>query len=181
MPDTLQIPDPALVLLVGPSGAGKSTFAARNFSGTEILSSDRARELLSDDPSDQGASAEAFRVVALIANGRLKRRLMTVIDATNLRAASRTGYRKLAARYGIPTVTIAFDLSLDQYALHNRSRPDRVVDEFVVTDQAERMRDAIAVLAAEPDAALYVLRSPTEIAAALVDRLRSRSRPLPPT
>ncbi|HUR16418.1 MAG TPA: AAA family ATPase, partial [Candidatus Limnocylindrales bacterium] len=167
---------PALVLLVGPSGAGKSTFASRNFSGTEILSSDRARELLSDNPSDQGASTEAFRVVGLIANGRLKRRLMTVIDATNLRAASRSGYRRLAARYGIPTVTIAFDLPTDQYALHNRNRPDRVVDDYVITDQAERMRDALLVLPDERYAALYVLRSPEEIAAAVIERAASRGR-----
>ena len=109
-------------------------------------------------------------MVALIANGRLKRRLMTVIDATNLRAASRKGYRKLAARYGIPTVAIAFDLPADLYAVHNRSRPDRVVEDFVVADQAERMRDAVSMLPEEDYAELFVLRSPTEAAAATIER-----------
>lgn len=164
------------MLLVGPSGAGKSTFAARSFRDTEILSSDRVRAMLSDDPSDQGASAEAFRILAILANGRLQRRLTTVIDATNLRVASRASYRKVAARYGIPTVVIAFDLPADTYARHNRSRPDRVVEGLVVADQSERMRDALERLPAEGYAAVHVLRSPEEIATATVERLTRSAR-----
>jgi predicted kinase len=169
----VRIVQPTLVLLVGPSGAGKSTFAARSFSDTEILSSDRIRTMLSDDPSDQGASADAFRVLAILANGRLKRRLTTVIDATNLRAASRKSYRKVAARYGIPTIAIAFDLRAETYAEHNRGRPDRVVESFVVADQSERMREALELLPTEGYAALHVLRSPEEIATATVERAES--------
>jgi hypothetical protein len=45
--------------------------------------------MLADDPSDQNDSAESFHVLSIIVNGRLKRRLLTVVDATNLRAVNR--------------------------------------------------------------------------------------------
>lgn len=169
----MTIPDPALVLLIGPSGAGKSTFAARHFRPTEIISSDALRAMLADDPSDQGASAEAFRVLSILANGRLKRRLLTVIDATNLRAANRKRFRQLAARYGIPTVAVAFDLPAELFAAHNQQRPDRVVDAEVLADQTERMQEAMADLRAENYEALYVLRDVGSAREATLDRVRS--------
>jgi protein phosphatase len=152
------IPKPALVLLVGPSGAGKSTFGAAHFKRAEIVSSDFLREMVADDPSDQTASAEAFKLMALIANGRLRRRLTTVIDATNLRAANRKRLRQVASRYGIPTVAIAFDFPVDVYIEHNRLRRDRIVDAEVVADQAERMTEAVTHLAEERYAAVYVIQ-----------------------
>src|SRR6188508_601487 len=152
------IPSPALVLLVGPSGSGKSTFARSHFTSTEIVSSDALREMVSDNAADQDASAEAFRLLALIANGRLKRRLTTVIDATNLRAVNRKRLRQVASRYGIPTVAIAFDLPVQVFLERNQRRPDRVVDPEVVADQAERMAEAVADLSEESYAAVYFIQ-----------------------
>jgi protein phosphatase len=126
--------------------------------------------MISDDPSDQNASAEAFRVLAILANGRLKRRLTTVIDATNLRAANRQRFSKLAARYGVPVIAVAFDFSPDVYTAHNRGRPDRVVEDEVVISQASRMRDAVASLPLEGYAALYVARDPIVATTATVTR-----------
>ena len=168
----LAVPDPALVLLVGPSGAGKSTFAGAHFRPTEIVSSDATRAMLADYPSDQEASAEAFHVLAIVINGRLRRRLMTVVDATNLRAASRKRYRRLADRYGIPSVVVAFDMPAEVYAAHNRRRPDRLVDEDVVAAQTERMRQAMADMPTEGYAALHVLGEPEARGAVSVDRMR---------
>jgi predicted kinase len=164
------IPEPALVLLVGPSGSGKSTFAAAHFTSNEVISSDALRAMLADDPADQDASAEAFRILSLIANGRLKRRLTTVIDATNLRAANRKRFRQLASRYGIRTVAIAFDLPVVLYEENNRRRPDRVVDGEVVADQVERMREALPDLQTESFGAVYVFRDLDEISSALMTR-----------
>ena len=145
------------MLLVGPSGAGKSTFAARHFSVTEVVSSDAARAMLTDDAGDQDASAEAFQVVALIVNGRLKRRLTTVVDATNLHAASRRQYTRLAARYGVPAVVIAFDLPLSAYHERNTRREGRKVDEIVVEDHAARMPQALAELEGEGYVAVHIV------------------------
>ena len=83
------------------------------------MSSDDLRALLTDDAGDQGASREAFRLLAIIVNGRLARRLTTVIDATNLRAVDRRRYQQQAARNGLPTVAIAFDLPLATYHARN--------------------------------------------------------------
>jgi predicted kinase len=157
----ITVPDPALVLLVGPSGSGKSTFAAEHFRPTEIVSSDSMRAMLSDDAGDQAASAEAFQVLSMVVNGRLKRRLTTVVDATNLRAASRRQYHKIAGRYGISTVAIAFELSVRTYRERNARRVDRSVPDFVVEDQAARMAAALADLPGEGYAATFVLGADT--------------------
>jgi predicted kinase len=166
----LNVPEPALVLLIGPSGSGKSTFAAAHFKPTEILSSDWMRAMVADDASDQDASAEAFRVLAIFANGRLKRRLTTVIDATNLRAANRKKFRQVAARYGVPTVAVLFDFDPATYATLNSGRADRVVEEEIVADQASRMRDAMASVPLEGYARLYVFRDPSLVRLATVER-----------
>jgi predicted kinase len=158
----LTISDPALVLLVGPAGAGKSTFADTHFARTEIVSSDAIRAALTDDAGDQQASAEAFQVLAIIVNGRLRRRLTTVVDATNLRAANRRRYHRLAARYGIPTVVIAFDLAPAEYRARNAARPDRLVEEFVVDDQAARMAEVLADLPGEGYSAVHVVTTEKE-------------------
>ena len=172
----LTIPDPGLVLLVGPSGAGKSTFAGRHFLATEVVSSDFARALVADDPADQSASADAFKIVELIARARLGRRLMTVVDATNLHAPSRRRFRRLAERYGVPAVAIAFDFRAADYVRHNSLRDGRTVHDDVVANQAARMPATLAALPAENYAALYVLRSPEAVARARVERVR-QARP----
>src|SRR6202012_1874669 len=92
----LEIPDFALVVLIGPTGSGKSSFAARHFKPTEVISSDHARALVSDDETDQSVSSDAFDLVRAIAEKRLKHRKLTVIDATNVRAADRKGGIELA-------------------------------------------------------------------------------------
>jgi protein phosphatase len=166
----LTIPDPALVLLVGPSGAGKSTFAAAHFRPTEIVSSDAMRQMLSDDAGDQEASAEAFQVLAVIVNGRLRRRLPTVVDATNLRAASRKQYRRIAARYGIASVAIAFNLGSRTYHERNAERTDRVVPQFVVDDHAKRMVKALEDLPSEGFGSVFVIDEATATGSIVVER-----------
>jgi protein phosphatase len=153
----LRVPDPALVLLIGPSGAGKSTFARAHFRPTEIVSSDALRAMLADDEADQGASAEAFRILRLLVAGRVGRRLMTVVDATNLRAVDRRDFVRLAARHDMAAVAIAFDLSAEVYQSRNRGRDDRIVDADVIARQAARMADALAALPAEGYDLIHVL------------------------
>ena len=170
------VPDPALVLLVGPSGSGKSTFAHREFEANEVISSDALRAMLADDPADQEASAEAFRIVGLLANGRLKRRLMTVIDATNLRAVNRRQYRSIATRNGVPVVAICFDLPPELFEVHNRSRPDRVVDAAVVGEQVERMREAMSDIGEERYYAVHVVSDGQETSNLSIGRWRAFPR-----
>jgi protein phosphatase len=165
----LVVADPSLVLLIGPSGSGKSTFAARAFPDGTILSSDELRGLIAGDPNDQDASAEAFRVLALLVEGRLRRRLLTVVDATNLRAESRRRWLRVARRFDVPAVAIVFDLPLDSHLEHNRRRPGRSVEDWVVREQHDRLNLAMAELAAEGYAATYFMRDAGEVAGAEVE------------
>jgi len=128
----LPIPERALVLLVGPAGAGKSTWAARHFRPTEVLSSDAFRALVADDPADQTANADAFRVLHTVARARLARGRTTVIDATNLTEGARRPLLSLAARFGRPVVAVVFDGSLERALTQNAGRQGRVVPEAVV-------------------------------------------------
>jgi predicted kinase len=145
----LNLPDPALVMLVGPSGAGKSTFAREHFEPNQVISSDELRARIADDPNDQAASAEAFRVLALLLNGRLRRRLTAVVDATNLRAINRRRLRSQAARYGVPVVAVVFDLPAQSFFDNNARRPDRKVSDDVIAKQIEWMRESVDEIPAE--------------------------------
>ncbi len=167
----LEVPDPSLVVLVGPSGAGKSTFARANFRPTEILSSDSLRAMLADDPNDQAASAEAFAILAQLLHGRLSRQLLTVIDATSLRASSRRRWLRLAARYGMPAVAIVFDLPDQLFQAHNVMRPERQVERDVVAQQTALLRRAVAAIPNEGFDQFYVLREPLAAGALSVERV----------
>lgn len=168
----LVVPEPSLVLLVGAAGAGKSTFAQAHFRPTEIVSSDALRAMLADDPNDQAASGEAFRILTLLIAGRLRRRLLTVVDATNLRAETRRRLRRMATRHGIPAVAMAFDLPADLVRARNAGRLERQVLASVVDGQIERLRDALSALPGEGFERLYVLREPELLGVVTVERVR---------
>jgi protein phosphatase len=122
------------VLLVGAAGSGKTTFAARCFRATEVLSSDAARAMVSDDEGDQSASAAAFAVLRFIAARRLSRGRLTVVDATNVQRRNRAEFLRLAARFRRPAVALVFDLPLEVCLERNRGRA-RIVEDAAVIEQ----------------------------------------------
>jgi protein phosphatase len=168
----LELPDPSLVVLVGPSGSGKSTFARRLFRATEILSSDFFRGLVSNDESNQEASADAFEVQHLIAGRRLARRLLTVLDATHVKAVSRKNALGLARHHHVPAVALVFDYSEEVYQRHNRQRSDRQVADYVVRQHVRQLRDAVTALAREPFYAVHRFTAPEQADAARLVRCR---------
>ncbi|MFF9854252.1 AAA family ATPase [Streptomyces litmocidini] len=87
-PDTT-VPEPALICLIGAAGSGKSTLAS-TWHLTQVLSLDHYRALVSDDPGDQDATADAADVLKLILERRMACKLNTVIDATNAERALRS-------------------------------------------------------------------------------------------
>lgn len=160
---TLDIPDPALVVLVGPSGSGKSAFAARHFAPTQVLSSDRFRAMVADDEDDQSASADAFELLHLVAGKRLAAGRLTVIDATNVREGARRELLRLAREYGLPAVAIVLDLPVGLCMERNEQRPERVVGAGVIRRHRANLHESLDSLSDEGFHAVHVLRRQSEV------------------
>ena len=116
----VSIPDFALVILMGPTGSGKSSFARKHFLESEIVSSDRCRALVCDDEADQSSTGDAFDLLRYTAGVRLKRRRLTVIDATSVQKEDRAQLVKLAREFHALPVALAFDI--DPKICHERNK-----------------------------------------------------------
>jgi protein phosphatase len=166
----IEIPDFALIVLIGSTGSGKSTFAARHFLPTEVISSDWARGLVSDDETDQGVSADAFDLVREVAGKRLKNRKLAVIDATNVRAADRKGWIDLARKWHALPVAIVIDPGVDVCVERNKLRPDRPFGAQVAQRMTSEIRRGLRGLQREGFRQVWKLSSAASIDAATVTR-----------
>jgi protein phosphatase len=175
----IEIADPALVLLVGVAGCGKSTFARRHFAPTEILSSDRMRALVADDPADQSASGDAFTVLHLVLDCRLKRGLTTVVDATNIEWRARRPCLVRARRRGVGAIAIVLDPPLEVCRQRDAARTERHVGREILERQAEDLERTRQRFGDEGYEAIHVLDSADAIDAAEIVRVgvRRGSRP----
>src|SRR5437588_12277374 len=164
------LPAGALVLLIGPAGSGKSTFARTHFGPTEAISSDFCRGLVADDENDQGATDAAFEILYLVVEHRLRRRRLTVVDATSVNPLDRRGLLALARKQRAPAVAIVFDLPEELCVDRDRARDGRTVGAAVVRRQWRAMRRSLPELGAEGFAAVHVLDSPESVAAVTIER-----------
>jgi polynucleotide kinase-phosphatase len=165
------LPELCLVALIGPSGSGKSTFARRHFQPTEVLSSDFFRGLVADDENDQSATKDAFDLLHAVLTKRLVRRRFTVIDATNVKPASRKPYLELVRRFHYVSAAIVFDLPREVCEAQDGQRPGRQVGPSVIGSQAEQLSRSRAILEKEGFHHVFVLCSPQEVEAAVVERV----------
>ncbi|MFF1405059.1 AAA family ATPase [Streptomyces sp. NPDC058294] len=144
-----QMPEHSLVVLIGPSGAGKSTIA-RTWPASQVLSLDVLREVVSDDPGRQDATADAADVLKLILERRMARKVNTVIDATNCEQHIRVELVMAAKRHSMPTVAVVVATPLPVCLERQGPRPDnRRVPEDVVRAQHQDMVRSHQRLAAE--------------------------------
>ena len=169
----LTLPEQCLVLLIGPSGVGKSTFARKHFRGTEILSTDFFRGMVSDDESNQSASKDAFEVLHLAAEKRLLRGRLTVIDATNLEGQLRKPFLELARTYYFPVTAIVFQLPEEVCQKRNQVRQERTVPESVIRKHCEKLSTTIHSLNRERYKQIRILTSQQEIDTVTIERKRS--------
>jgi len=168
----LTIPELSLVVLIGPSGSGKSTFAQAHFRPTEVLSSDQCRAFVSDDENDQGATGDAFAVLHFIAGRRLARGRLTVVDATSVQPEARKPLVELAREHDVLPVAVVFDLPERVCEERNRSRPDRSFGPHVLRNQRSQLHRSLRGLGREGFRHVYVLKTPEEVAAVHVERVR---------
>ncbi|HEX4124281.1 MAG TPA: polynucleotide kinase-phosphatase, partial [Tepidisphaeraceae bacterium] len=166
----LTIPELSLVVLIGPSGSGKSTFARAHFKGTEIVSSDYCRGLVSDDENCLDATGDAFDVLRYIAGKRLARGLLTVVDATNVQTAARKPLVELAREHDVLSVAIVLKMPVELCRARNRDRPDRNFGPHVVRNQAIQLRSSLRGLEREGFRYVHVLQSPEEVAQVTIER-----------
>ena len=169
-PTKLDVPDFSLVVLIGATGSGKSTFARKHFRASEIISSDYARGLVSDDENNQAASADAFELVRFIAEKRLRNRKIAVIDATNVRASERKQWVEIARRWHALPVAIVLDPGLDVCVERNKARPDRNFGPGVPQRMISEIRRGLRGLQREGFRQVWTLSSADAIEAADVDR-----------
>ena len=166
----LRIPELCLVALIGVSGSGKSTFARTAFAPFEAVSSDFCRGLVSGDENDQAASADAFDVLHYIVGTRLRRGLLTVVDATNTSRDARAALVALAREHDVLPVAIVLDVDPEVAISRNEERPDRAFGAGPIRRQHTQLRRSLKGLQREGFRTIHTLRSPGEIASATIVR-----------
>ena len=144
----MQIPDPALVLLVGAAGSGKSTWAAARYRDVEVVSSDALRAVVGSGTADLDSSADAFALLDQIVEGRARRGLTVVIDSLGLDPGRRRSWAELGRGSDLPLVAVVFDTPATVCRARNASR-DRPVPAAVLSAQLRRMREVGAELERE--------------------------------
>lgn len=159
---TILIPTNSLVVMIGVSGSGKSTFAKQNFSATEIVSSDFCRALICDDENDQSVNQEAFELLHWLVEKRLALGKLTVVDATNVKAASRQPLLALAKSYNVPAIAIVLNFDLEFCLQQNSQRTHRVVPPTIIAEQLQELRASLPELTSEGFQSVYKLVSPKE-------------------
>jgi protein phosphatase len=166
----MKIPELSLVALVGVSGSGKSFFARKHFKSSEVLSSDFCRALVSDNENDQSATKDAFAVLQFIAERRLERGHLTVIDATNVRKEARKPLIDVARKYHCIPVAIVFDLPERIAHERNKERPDRDFGPHVIRKQSQDLHRSLRNLQREGFRHVHVFKSVEEVEAAVISR-----------
>lgn len=132
----IRVDAPSLVVLVGPAASGKTTWAGTWFAPSEIVSSDALRSLAGEGEQDQRASADAFAILDLVVERRLKRKLLTVVDSTALETDRRRAYISAARTAGVRVVAVTFPTSAAECRSRNRKR-EHVVPVAVLAKQLE--------------------------------------------
>jgi len=159
----IKVPELSLVLMIGASGSGKSSFAAKHFHMHEVVSSDICRGMVSNDENSLEATNDAFALLHYLVGLRLKRGLLTVIDATNVQPYARKQLIALARDNHVLPVAIVLNLPVDICEVRNASRPDRDFGKHVIRQHTQQLKKSLRGLRKEGFQQVYVLSSEQEV------------------
>ncbi|WP_062429447.1 polynucleotide kinase-phosphatase [Herbidospora daliensis] len=154
----ISVPAMSLVVLVGVSGSGKSTFARKHFKPTQVISSDYCRGLVADDENDQAATPAAFDLLHHIVGVRLRRGLLTVVDATNVQWKARQALVALAKSHDVLCDAIVLDVPEEVAVARNAVRPDRDFGSHVIRRQRNDLRQSLSKISRDGFRRVHVLR-----------------------
>lgn len=166
----ISIPDFSLVVLIGPTGSGKSSFARRHFRETEIVSSDACRAVVSDDETDQAATGDAFELLRLSAGIRLRRRKLTVIDATSVQPRDRAELVQLARQYHALPIALVLNIDPDLCHERNQGRANRDFGPHVARNHSKALRRGLRGLQKEGFRQVHIMNAPAEVDALEIAR-----------
>ena len=119
---TIRIPSRALVVLAGPSGSGKSTWAGRWFRPNQVVASDDLRAVVGEHEADQRAGGDAFDVLDLVVERRLKRGLLTVVDTLGMDPDRHERWLAMAKQAKRATHLVVWDTDDKTCRSRNRAR-----------------------------------------------------------
>ena len=138
------------IMLAGPSGSGKSTYAQRLWADINgdshgeicgIVSSDKIRELLYGDESDQTDHQRVFDKAHMTIAGHLDRGKTVIFDATNLQQKFRAAALNPAAQRGVVR-ELHYLVTPGHYCMERLATRERKVPQEVVWRQLnQRERD----------------------------------------
>jgi len=141
----IRLPNPCLVVLVGPSGSGKSYWADASCPPGTVVAADRLRALVGEGEHDQRAGTDAFAVLDLVLDRRLKRKLFTVVDTLGMERQRRAGYVALGRRHRVPVVAVTFDRPAAECRANNARRA-RPVPAKALAAQLKQWPDVLAAV-----------------------------------
>lgn len=167
----MQIPSPALVVLVGPVASGKSTWAGEHFRRDQIVSSDALRAVVGEGEHDLRASTDAFALLDEIVIRRLRRHLTTVVDTLGLDATQRARWLQAGRASGVACVAVVFDTPGAECRRRNAARPVSVPAD-VVANQLRRWSEVCVAVRSEGWDSVHAPEPAVVVPAALASRRR---------
>ena len=133
------MPNQELIVMCGLPGSGKSYWAesyVKTHPSYEIISTDKMRQELFGDESDQSNNWLVFvtayqRLVSIIESGK-----SAIFDATNLKRKDRKKIVKFFSRYNIPLKLVWMNTPMEVCKLRNSQRK-RFVENLVIDKMSE--------------------------------------------